>query len=329
MVLVSIVGISTVAFGQAVADTGQLPEVTFWRSYYALAAMGVVLTQAALIAGLLIQRERRQRAERALRRGQSDLQASYVRIRDLGGRLLNAQEAERARIARELHDDIGQQLCLLAIDLASLRNSARAPAKALIDETSSRADRLVVSVHDLSRRLHPYKLHLMGLVAALQELQHTMSQAGIPITFTHGIVPARLPEDLTLCLFRVVQEALQNAVKHSRARTIAVQLSFGPTELALSIVDDGVGFDVDTAWGHGLGLVSIRERMDAIGGTFEIHSRPGAGTRLDIRASLLDTDAKPWLPLEFVEDVSPAVAQSADAGKRPALRRFAAGRFPL
>jgi len=132
VVLVSIVGISTVAFGQAVADTGQLPEVTFWGSYYALAAMGVVLTQAALIAGLLIQRERRQRAERALRRGQSDLQASYVRIRDLGGRLLNAQEAERARIARELHDDIGQQLCLLAIDLTALRGSTRAPAKELL-----------------------------------------------------------------------------------------------------------------------------------------------------------------------------------------------------
>lgn len=295
-----------VAFGQAVVDAAQSPQLAFWSSSYALAAIGVVLIQAMLIAGLLIQRERRQRAERALRRGQSDLQASYVRIRDLGARLLNAQEAERARIARELHDDIGQQLCLLAIDLASLRNSAHAPAKALIDETSSRADRLAVSVHDLSRRLHPYKLHLMGLVAALHELRTTMSQAGIPITFTHGIVPARLPEDLTLCLFRVVQEALQNAVKHSRARTISVQLSFGPTELALNIVDDGVGFDVDAAWGHGLGLVSMRERLDAIGGTLEIHSRPGAGTRLDIRAALVDLDARPWLPLEFVEDVSSA-----------------------
>ena len=300
--------------GHACVSRNQRPEVrvTFWSSYYALAALAIVLTQAMLIAGLLIQRERRQRAERALRRGQSDLQASYVRIRDLGGRLLNAQEAERARIARELHDDIGQQLCLLALDLASLRHSAGAPAKALLDETAFRADRIAVSVHDLSRRLHPYKLHLMGLVAALQELQSTMSQAGIIFTFTHGIVPERLPEDLTLCLYRVVQEALQNAVKHSRARTISLQLSVGPTELALSVVDDGVGFDIDKAWGHGLGLVSIRERLDAIGGTLDIRSSPGAGTRLDIRAALVDLDAKPWLPLEFVENVSASAAPAAD-----------------
>ena len=293
-----------VAFGQAVVDAAQSPQLAFWSSFYALAAIGIVVTQALLIAGLLLQRKRRQRAERALRRGQSDLQASYVRIRDLGGRLLNAQEAERARIARELHDDIGQQLCLLALDLASLRHSAGAPAKALLDETAFRADRIAVSVHDLSRRLHPYKLHLIGLVAALQELQNTMSQAGVRITFTHGLVPARLPEDLTVCLFRVVQEALQNAVKHSCARTISVQLDVGPSELSLSVVDDGVGFDVDSAWGHGLGLVSIRERLDAIGGSLEIHSRPGAGTRLDIRAELVDLDARPWLPLEFVEDIS-------------------------
>jgi signal transduction histidine kinase len=296
-----------VAFGQALVDAAQPPELAFWSSVYALAAIGIVLTQALLIAGLLLQRKRRQRAERALRRGQSDLQASYARIRDLGGRLLNAQEAERARIARELHDDIGQQLCLLALDLASLRHSAGAPAKALLDETAFRADRIAVSVHDLSRRLHPYKLHLIGLVGALQELQHTMSQAGIPITFTHGVVPARLPDDLTLCLFRVVQEALQNALKHSSARTISVQLDVGPSELSLSVVDDGVGFDVDSAWGHGLGLVSIRERLDAIGGSLEIHARPGVGTRLDIRAALADLDARPWLPLEFVEEIkSPA-----------------------
>ena len=295
----------------------------------AVLAIGIVLIQAMLIAGLLIQRERRQRAERALRQGQSELQASYVRIRDLGGRLLHAQEAERARIARELHDDIGQQLCLLSIDLATLRTCAPGPAKTLIDETSSRADCLVVSVHDLSRRLHPYKLHLIGLVAAIRDLQNGMSQAGIPITFTHGLVPPGLSADLTSCLYRVAQEALQNAVKHSRARTIAVHLSVGLTELVLSIVDDGAGFDVDTAWGNGLGLVSIRERMDAVGGTFEIHSKPGAGTRLVIRAPLLDIEVRPWLPLEFVEDISPLVTPRVDVETRRAPHRFATDRVPL
>ena len=110
-----------------------------------------------------------------------------------------------------------------------------------------------------------------------------MSQAGIHITFTHETVPARVQPELTLCLFRVAQEALQNALKHSRARTVSMHLLGGPTALTLTIVDDGIGFDVDAAWGVGLGLVSMRERLDAINGTFEIRSEPGAGTSLEIR----------------------------------------------
>ena len=244
----------------------------------------VLLTQTALIAGLLIQRRRR--AERDLRRRQSELQDSHGRIRDLGGRLLQAQETARARSARELHDDVSQQLSLLAIDLATIRDGVRAPLKEVIDEASVRVESIVKSVHDLSHQLHPYKVQLIGLVPALQGLQNTMSQAGIRITFTHETVPARVQPELTLCLFRVVQEALQNAVKHSRARTVSMHLIGEPTALTLTIVDDGIGFDVDAAWGIGLGLVSIRERLDAIGGTFEIRSGPGAGTSLEVRAPL-------------------------------------------
>ena len=162
----------------------------------------------------------------------------------------------------------------------------RTPLTEVIDEASFRVESIVKSVHDLSHQLHPYKVQLIGLVPALQGLQNTMSQAGIRITFTHETVPARVQPELTLCLFRVVQEALQNALKHSRARTVSVHLIGGPTELTLTIVDDGIGFDVDAAWGVGLGLVSIRERLDAIGGTFAIRSEPGAGTSLEVRAPL-------------------------------------------
>lgn len=284
-------------------------EPGVWNRYqvYILAGAGVFLLQTALIAGLLIQRERGRRAERELRQRQSELQASYGRIRDLGGRLLNAQEAERGRIARELHDDINQQLSLLAIDLAMLRGLVRPQAALeLIDTASARTGSIITSVHDLSRRLHPYKLQLIGLVAALADLQNAVSQAGIAITFTHEDVPARLPQDLTLSLFRIVQESLQNALKHSHARSVTMTLIGRPTELELTVADDGVGFDVDAAWGEGLGLVGINERVDAIGGTFVILSKPGAGTRLEIRVPLNDTEDTRSVPSVDVGGDTPA-----------------------
>ena len=113
-----------------------------------------------------------------------------------------------------------------------------------------------------------------------------MTQANVPISFTHNHVPAKLPHDVTLCLFRVVQEALQNALKYSHAHQVSVHLNGSPNELSLTIIDDGVGFDVKSAWGKGLGLVSIGERLEAIGGTFEILSKPGAGTRVEVRVPL-------------------------------------------
>lgn len=310
LALVLIILASTGVLAQQGAAQGSGQEPGVWEPYraYVLAAIAVLLTQTLLIAGLLIQRERKQRAERELRRRQAELQASYGRIRDLGVRLLNAQEAERARIAHELHDDISQQLSLLAIYLDMLRSNAQGLAKELIDEAVSSAENIVASVHDLSRRLHPYKLRLIGLVAALQDLQNAVSQAGIAATFTHANVPAALPQDLTLCLFRIAQEALQNALKHSHARSVSMRLVGAAAGLELSIADDGIGFDVDAAWGNGLGLVGIRERLDAIGGTFEILSTQGGGTRLVVRiARTVFEDTKPLSPPDSAEN-SPHIA---------------------
>jgi signal transduction histidine kinase len=152
----------------------------------------------------------------------------------------------------------------------------------LAQETLRRARDVAKSVHDLSHRLHPAKLRLIGLVAALNGLQRELSQPDLPITFTHENVPATLSPEITLCVFRVVQEALQNAIKYSRARHVSVQLSGTPTALTLVIADDGVGFDVEKNWGKGLGLISISERLEAIGGAVQIRSAPGAGTRLEI-----------------------------------------------
>ena len=251
--------------------------------YYIIGAVALMLVQSGLIAGLLIQHIRRQRAEDELRASQVRLLSSYERIRDLGSRLLDAQETERSHIARELHDDISQQMALLTLDLQALGRADRADIDRIAAEALDRTRDISRSVHDLSHRLHPARLRLIGLVAALHALRLELSQSGTAITFVHDDVPETLPPDLMLCLFRVVQEALQNAIKHSRARDVSVDLTGGPDGLTLTIADNGVGFDVDEVWGKGLGLISMGERVQAIGGTLEIRSRSGEGTRLLIR----------------------------------------------
>jgi len=258
-------------------------EPSPWDRYkiYILGAVAALFAQTALIAGLIAQRARRRQAEEQVRGSEIALRTSYERIRDLGARLLKAQEGERARIARELHDDLGQQVALLEIDLELMGRVVHGETRSMVDDVLLRAHRIGHSMHDLSHRLHPAKLRLIGLVAALQSLRQELSQSGVTITFHHADVPARLPVDLTVCLFRIVQEALQNAIQHSGARTAVVELT-GGTDLALTVVDDGAGFDVDAAWGKGLGLISMQERVEAIGGTFAIRSMPGSGTRVEV-----------------------------------------------
>jgi signal transduction histidine kinase len=259
-------------------------EPTVWERYrfYIVGAVTALLAQAVLIAALVIQRTRRRKAEQQVLRSQAALHTSYERIRDLGSRLLNAQEEERSRIARELHDDISQQLSVLTIDLKLLGQAMQGETESAAADALRRAEVIGASVHDLSHRLHPARLRVLGLVEALNELKKEVSYPGVTITFTHEGVPSTLPPDLTLCLFRIVQEALQNAFKHGEARNVSVDLTGVPDAVALTIVDDGVGFEVDAAWHKGLGLISVHERVEAIGGRFELRSSPGAGTRLDV-----------------------------------------------
>jgi signal transduction histidine kinase len=256
-------------------------EPTIWDRYqvYILGALALLLAQSALIGGLLVQRSRRRSAEERLVASQAKLRASYDQISDLGGRLLQAQEDERARIARELHDDLGQQIALVVADLQKASDLGERFARAAL----SRAHALGKSVHDLSHRLHPVKLRLLGLPAALNSLQHELARPGVTIAFTHENVPSPLPPDVTLCVYRVVQEAVQNALKHSGAREILIHLQGSGGGLTVSVVDDGAGFDVSTKFGKGLGLLSMNERLETIGGSLKIRSAPGEGTRLKIK----------------------------------------------
>jgi signal transduction histidine kinase len=248
-------------------------EPTLWERYRIriFAAATLLVAQTVLIAGLLVQRRRRQRAEQELRH-------SHERIRDLGVGLMRAQETERARIARELHDDICQRMLLLTIDLESLaRGSAdKVPAAGALGAARD----IATSLHDLSHRLHPTRLRLIGLVPSLEQMCAELSRAGVTIECTHREVPSKLSPEVMLCVFRVVQEALQNALKHSSATIMGVHVTGESGSVTVMIADNGVGFDVDAAWRKGVGLSSIRERVDECGGVFEIRSSAGAGTRL-------------------------------------------------
>jgi signal transduction histidine kinase len=261
---------------------------TAWERYklLVLVAFTLVVSETALITVLLVQRRRRRQAEQQVLASQAKLQTSYGRIRSLVSRLLHAQEATRAHIARELHDDVSQQLALLATDLELLRTAPRTEAAGLAALASRRAQTIARDVHNLAYSLYPATLRVIGLVPALQALQREMERSVIVVNLAHESVPETLPEDVTLSIYRVVQEALQNAVKYSAAREVSVSLEGTPHGLQVTIADDGVGFDVGAALGRGLGLVSMSERIEALNGTFEIHSAPGAGTRLVISVPL-------------------------------------------
>jgi PAS domain S-box-containing protein len=224
------------------------------------------------------------RVEEAIRDSQREL-------RLLSGRLIKAQETERRRIARELHDDLSQSLALLAVKIEMLRQQppvAPAPFGASIDELSAQVKQLSSSVHNLSYQLHPLKLEQLGLVAAIRSLCGELSRShGVSIDFTHNEAHPGLSDDVASCLYRIVQESARNMIKHSGARQAHVELNASIEEICLRIADDGAGFDPRSAAGAGgLGLVSMRERLQLVGGTLSIDSRPAGGTRIDARIPL-------------------------------------------
>jgi signal transduction histidine kinase len=262
-------------------------EPRAWEQYrgYVLGAAALLAGQSVLIGALLLQAARRRRAERELKASQAELRGSYDRIRDLGGRLLRAQEDERARISRELHDDISQQIAVLGIDLATLEATPARRGDRLVTDAYERTQAVARRVRDLSHRLHPANLSLVGLTRALERLARDFSNSGLTITFTHGEVPDALPTEVTLCLFRIAQESLQNVLKHSGARAATMHLEAVRSELWLTVADQGAGCELRRA-GRGLGLISMEERVDQVGGSLDIRSAPGAGTRVNARVPI-------------------------------------------
>jgi PAS domain S-box-containing protein len=207
-------------------------------------------------------------------------------LSSVGRRLIEAQEQERTRIARELHDDINQRIALLRVQLEEWNQhspSSEAHARKHIGSVCAQLDDLGRDVQALSHRLHSSKLEYLGLVAAMSGFCRELSeQQGVVIDFSHVGIPHNLPKESSLCMFRILQEALQNAIKHSGERRVKVELSGTPAQIQLTVKDLGVGFDPQNAFNHrGIGLISMRERLQLVDGELSIQSAPGHGTTIN------------------------------------------------
>ena len=221
----------------------------------------------------------------------TDMKLAQEALSTVSQKLIEAQEQERSRLARELHDDINQRLALLAISLEGLKQSLPAAAAELarpIGEASKGITEIEKDVQALSHRLHSPKLELLGLESAARAFCREFSDSQrVKVDFYSDNVPKGLPPAISLSLFRVLQEALQNAGKHSRSPQFEVRLRGGANDIELTVRDSGLGFEPEEAIrGRGLGLTSMRERLRLIHGFLSIDSEAGHGTTIRARVPL-------------------------------------------
>jgi len=218
----------------------------------------------------------------------TDRKLSEEALFAMSGRLITAQEEERARIARELHDDLSQRMALLQIALEQFKQGMpglSSQDQQQLSNIAEMAAEVSSDIHSLSHQLHPTRLDTLGLVDSLKGFCREFSlQYKLPVQFLHTDIPGQIPNDVTLCLFRIVQEALRNVVKHSGATEAEVELSGNDDELDLCVSDSGQGFNLESLKGVvGLGLISMRERVRLVGGHLSIESNPSHGTRIRVR----------------------------------------------
>ncbi len=259
-----------------------------------LAAVALTLLQSAFITGLLVSRRRLRVSQAALTESEARLRKAAGEARDFAGRLIHAQEDERSRLGRELHDDITQRLAVLAIDVGRCERAAEGtPAADALAGAREGLARLSSDVHALSYQLHPSILADLGLVVALENEAERVSRIdGLPVAFVAADIPDALPPPVSLCLFRVAQEALRNVVRHAAARSARVVLDAVPGYIRLVVEDDGVGFDPRSPGrGPSLGLESMQQRVAAVGGRLDVETASGQGTRVEVVVPL-EEDAR-------------------------------------
>lgn len=228
----------------------------------------------------------------SLKQVSQELHDSELARDELSRRMMSAQEADRTRIARELHDDIGQSLAILKIQMLRAGQPVSGdPQRTHSDlrELAAKLEKIIRKVSHLSHDLHSPELEFMGLAVAVKShCRECSEQLRIPIQCHCDKSDKKLDSVTALAFLRVVQEAIHNAVKHSQAAEILVRLNFSDQDLSLEISDGGVGFDIEAArLAPGLGLISMRERIHLIGGEFNVTSSPGNGTKIMARVPIL------------------------------------------
>lgn len=213
------------------------------------------------------------------------LDAAHQKLRELTGRLIDSQEVERRRLARELHDDVTQRMASIAIEAGRLKLSpARDPAEWRdgLERLQHEMARLSGDIHGLSRRLHPAILDDLGLSAAIEgECRGFFERGGPPVDLHTGPETDNLTAETRLALYRVAQESLRNIARHAAASEVSVTLSMRQDRCELTVADNGRGFDRSSPeWRAGLGFASMEERMRHVGGSLRVESAPGEGTRI-------------------------------------------------
>jgi signal transduction histidine kinase len=251
-------------------------EPTLWQRYkwYVVASIAVFSIELVLIVGLISNLVRRRKAEAA--------------ARELGKQLVRAEEAERTRIARELHDDITQRLARLAIDAGGLNSDQQATRSAVARDVREELTRLSEDGHALAYKMHPALLQRLGLATSLRvECERFSQRESIPVCLNLAEIPRQVSQDTALCLVRVMQEALTNVGRHAQAETAAVSLRVAGEGLELTVTDTGIGFKPGMEFRQSLGLASMQERVRLLEGQLTVESKPNKGTM--VRA---------WVPLD-------------------------------
>jgi two-component system sensor histidine kinase UhpB len=287
-------GLALVAFGNAIRGRGPFTAPTAEANVQAVQLLFLALSPPLFF--LAATSEERRRAFLRVLRSESALRKSHSEVRELAGRLLSAQEDERMRLARELHDDLGQRLAALSIALSSLKHGLPSGSQELagkLAELQQRTAGLADDVQHLSHDLHPGILRHGGLAAALRATcAELRGSHGLEVSCRIEGEAGRVPDAIALCLFRVSQEALRNVVRHARAHSAVVTLRRSASAVSLSVRDDGCGFEPGQPRPRaGLGLISLDERVRLVGGRLDLHSAPGRGTELLVSVPIERSDA--------------------------------------
>ncbi len=257
-------------------------ESSVWELYkgYIIGVVSLLLLEAMLIIALVINLQQRRKAEVALRESRQDL-------RTLAGRLISSQEEELSRLSREFHDDIAQRLAAVAIASGTLELRSKNIDHAVLDKIRYIKEQLIMLSEDvstISRQIHPAILKDLGLVRAINSQCVMFSdREGIDVDFQAQDIPDTVPKGVALCLYRIIQESLRNVAKHSQATRVEISLKGEDDRILLHIIDDGAGFVPQEARRTpGIGLASMRERVEYVNGQFEVRSDPGMGTMIEV-----------------------------------------------